>query len=889
MPAPTTASEFVDLVLKSGVVEESRVREFLKKLAETGGGIPPDPARLAGLMVHDGLLTYFQAEQILQGKYKRFTIGKYKVLEKIGSGGMGQVFLCEHILMRRKVAIKVLPTTKAQDPAGLERFYREARAIAAVDHPNLVRAYDIDQAENLHFLVMEYVDGVSLQELVKKIGPLPVLRACHYIYGAAVGLNHVHEIGLIHRDIKPSNILVDRNGMVKILDLGLARFFHDSDELTKKYDENILGTADYLSPEQAVDSHTVDIRTDIYSLGATFYYLLTGQPPFPEGTVTQKLIWHQTRDPKPISAFRADVPPEIIAIIDKMMRKKPQERYQTPAELMQALAPWVAVPIPPPSEQELPALSRAAGGGARPQNFPGPITLVTPTAASSDRDSSSVSTLPALGPTAVPHSGPPQTPPPPGLSELYPGVAAVPPSSLLTAGTSLSSHPSPVAVVTSPSPANTPEASLIAPVSPATVWESLSQELTSDADPAVTAHPTRTASPIRAVQRPTKVRQKSSRTILLVGVALALMGVAGAIAVYLLNPTTSPSTTPKEGSVSQGDQRSWIVSKSAREPNSVPTLRDALLKAAPGDIILIREEKISEPPLRLDRQRHKNITIRGDLSSGNYPTWEVTAAGKPMLEIPNVEGVRLQKLIMDGADSATNALAINGVTPGIVLEDITLQRYSLTALRCQNVMGSKDQPIHIRGLRILLSKPEQVGIHLVAVNADTRYLHLSQCRFEGNNSAIGIQIEGPCQEVTITEGRFFQLGTALKLGPVPSRQICQGIFQTNVVMRCPNGLVWSLSTESTASNSKETPGKYQWQVIGNYFDSVGEIGKGEGGSGPLAGILLRDNARGPGCGVGNLGWQIPERKLPTPLKTDPNDDATFLRLPPGVLQQPPGK
>jgi len=886
MPAPTSASEFVDLVLKSGVVEESRVREFLKKLAETGGGIPPDPARLAGLMVHEGLLTYFQAEQILQGKYKRFTIGKYKVLEKIGSGGMGQVFLCEHILMRRKVAIKVLPTTKAQDPAGLERFYREARAIAAVDHPNLVRAYDIDQAENLHFLVMEYVDGVSLQELVKKIGPLPVLRACHYIYGAAVGLNHVHEIGLIHRDIKPSNILVDRNGMVKILDLGLARFFHDSDELTKKYDENILGTADYLSPEQAVDSHTVDIRTDIYSLGATFYYLLTGQPPFPEGTVTQKLIWHQTRDPKPISAFRADVPPEIIAIIDKMMRKKPQERYQTPAELMQALAPWVAVPIPPPSEQELPALSRAAGGGARPQHSAGPITPVTPTAASADRDSSSVSTLPAFGPTAVPHSGPPQAPPPPGLSELYPGVAAVPPSSPLTLGTSPSPHPSPVAVVTSAGPANTPEASFVAPVSPATVWESLSQELSSDTDPAVSTHPTRTAS---SVQRPTKARQKSSRTVLLVGVALALMGVTSAIAVYLLIPATSPSTTPKEGSVSQGDQRSWIVSKSAREPNSVPTLRDALLKAAPGDLILIREKKIREPPLRLDRQRHKNITIRGDLNSDHYPTWEVTAAGKPMLEIPNVEGVRLQKLIMDGTDSATNALAINGVTPGIVLEDLTIQRCSLTALRCQNVMGDKDQPIQIRGLRILLNKPEQVGIHLVAVNADTRYLHLSQCRFEGNNNGIGIWIEGPCQEVTIAEGRFFQLTTALNLGPVPAQRMSQGTFHNNVLMRCANGLVWIRNSPKTSNNPNEVPGKYHWQVTGNYFESVAEIGKADGGSGPLAGLQLRDNARGPGCGVGNLGWQIPERKLPTPLKTDPNDDATFLRLPQGVLHQPSGK
>ena len=225
------------------------------------------------MLVRDGLLTHFQAEQFLQGKWRRFTIGKYKVLETLGAGGMGSVYLCEHKLMRRRVAVKVLPAAKAEDPAALERFYREARAVAALDHPNIVRAYDIDQDENLHFLVMEYVDGASLQEIVKKSGPLDVLRACHYIRQAAVGLQHAHEAGLVHRDIKPGNILVDRTGTVKILDMGLARFFHDEEDmLTKKYDENVLGTADYLAPEQALDSHGVDIRADIYSLGATFYF-----------------------------------------------------------------------------------------------------------------------------------------------------------------------------------------------------------------------------------------------------------------------------------------------------------------------------------------------------------------------------------------------------------------------------------------------------------------------------------------------------------------------------------------------------------------------------------------------------------------------------------------
>ncbi|MGL6097975.1 MAG: serine/threonine-protein kinase, partial [Fimbriiglobus sp.] len=248
MPPPANVDEFLDFIQKSGTVEDPRVKSYLARLGGHGP-IPADPKDLAQYMVRDGVLTSFQAEQLLQGKYKRFFIGKYKVLERIGSGGMGQVFLCEHKLMRRKVAVKVLPAAKAQDPASLERFYREARAVAAVDHPNLVRAYDIDQDENLHFLVMEFVDGTNLQDLVKKAGPLDPVRAAHYIYGAAVGLQHAHEMGLIHRDIKPGNILVDRGGAVKILDLGLARFFHDTDDaLTRKFDENILGTADYLAP-----------------------------------------------------------------------------------------------------------------------------------------------------------------------------------------------------------------------------------------------------------------------------------------------------------------------------------------------------------------------------------------------------------------------------------------------------------------------------------------------------------------------------------------------------------------------------------------------------------------------------------------------------------------
>ncbi|HEX4613006.1 MAG TPA: serine/threonine-protein kinase, partial [Urbifossiella sp.] len=368
MPAPASVPEFLDLVQKSGVADEAKLKAYLDRVGGPAA-LPAEPSKAAGHLVRDGLLTYFQAEQILQGKWKRFTIGKYKVLERLGSGGMGTVFLCEHKLMRRRVAVKVLPTAKSTDQASLERFNREARAAAAVDHPNIVRAFDIDQDENLHFLVMEYVDGTNLQDLVKKAGPLDPVRACHYIYGAAVGLQHAHEMGLIHRDIKPGNVLLDRTGVVKILDMGLARLIHDTDDhITRKYDENILGTADYLSPEQAEDSHTVDIRSDIYSLGATFYFLLSGSQPFPEGTIPQKLIWHRSRQPRSIRDTRPEVPEGVVSIVSRMMAKKPEDRFQTPAEVIAALQPWVSVPIPPPSDQEMPQLSPAVAAalGNRP-------------------------------------------------------------------------------------------------------------------------------------------------------------------------------------------------------------------------------------------------------------------------------------------------------------------------------------------------------------------------------------------------------------------------------------------------------------------------------------------------------------------------------------------
>jgi eukaryotic-like serine/threonine-protein kinase len=341
MPAPATRDEFLALARQSGLVPGDRLDDFLRRHK---GRLPKPPAGLADLFIQEGLLTRFQADQLLAGKWKGFTIGKYKVLERIGAGGMGAVYLCEHEQMRRRVAVKVLPDAAAQDPSIFQRFQREARAGAAIDHPNVVRVYDVDADGKRHFIVMEYVDGQTLHELVAREGPLDVPRACNFIRQAAEGLQHAHETGLIHRDVKPANILVDKQGVVKVLDLGLARFAHDTlDMLTKQYDDNnVLGTADYVAPEQTRDSHDVDVRADVYALGGTFYFVLTGRPPFAEGTVPQKLIWHQTKQPPRIQTLRPELPPGVVAVVEKMMAKRREERYQTPADVARALAPWAS-------------------------------------------------------------------------------------------------------------------------------------------------------------------------------------------------------------------------------------------------------------------------------------------------------------------------------------------------------------------------------------------------------------------------------------------------------------------------------------------------------------------------------------------------------------------
>jgi serine/threonine-protein kinase len=347
MPTEPAIADFLDLVQRSGIVPADQMEQLLE---EYGRRTDVDTAgKIAHELVARDLLTRWQADKLLQGKYKNFILGPYRILKPLGRGGMGTVYLAQHCVMRRYCAIKVLPSRSPKDDSSmLDRFYREAQAVAALDHPNIVRAYDVNKEVQkntvVHYLVMEYVKGQDLQAKVDEHGVLGYRVAAEYIRQAAEGLAHAHDAGLIHRDVKPANLLVDAKGVVKILDLGLARFYDDSQgaALTNQFGDAVLGTVDYLAPEQALDCHQVDARADIYSLGQTFYFLLTGHPPFPEGSVAQRLLAHQTRSPDPIDEERPDVPRDLVAIIEQMTNKAPADRYQTAREVADVLSAWLA-------------------------------------------------------------------------------------------------------------------------------------------------------------------------------------------------------------------------------------------------------------------------------------------------------------------------------------------------------------------------------------------------------------------------------------------------------------------------------------------------------------------------------------------------------------------
>lgn len=339
-PVELTTNSFLALLRESGLVTPEALRLALAEAPDLDR-----PRTLAKFLIKRGLLTRFQAQQLLARRSGGFFLGQYRVLDLVGRGGMGKVFKAEHMTMARVVALKVLNSDVTRTEQARDLFRREVRAAARLVHPNIATAFDANEVNGRAFLVLEFVGGPSLSHLVKSQGPLAVGQACEMIRQAALGLQHAHEMGMVHRDIKPSNILIGYHAegqpyTVKIVDFGLALLpTADGSEDAISPDRHVvLGTPDYLSPEQAVDIRSVDIRSDLYSLGCTLYYLLCGEAPFPGGTAIEKLDRHVKEEAVPIEYHRPDLPPGVASTVKKLMAKKPEDRFQTPRELAEALA-----------------------------------------------------------------------------------------------------------------------------------------------------------------------------------------------------------------------------------------------------------------------------------------------------------------------------------------------------------------------------------------------------------------------------------------------------------------------------------------------------------------------------------------------------------------------
>jgi len=330
---PLVLDQFVQWLADSGLMTRAEIDAVLDSLPSSDK--PQSGEDLAKLLYKRGKLTKYQAEALYRGKTKGLVMGNYVVLDKIGQGGMGQVYRARHCRMKREVALKVLPSAVTKSKDAVKRFQREVEAAAKLDHPNIVTAYDADESDGLHFFAMKYVKGHDLSDFVRDKGPLPLGRAIEYTVQAAKGLEYAHGKGVVHRDIKPSNLLLDSEGTVKILDMGLARFEQKAggDDTTQEarmtQTGQMMGTVDYVSPEQAMNARAADQRSDIYSLGCTFFYLLTGRPVYGGESLTERLMAHSTKEIPSLSKARKDVPPVVDKIFQKMAAKEASDRYQS--------------------------------------------------------------------------------------------------------------------------------------------------------------------------------------------------------------------------------------------------------------------------------------------------------------------------------------------------------------------------------------------------------------------------------------------------------------------------------------------------------------------------------------------------------------------------------
>lgn len=388
-------STFGKAALESGLIDEAALQSCWEDLPPEKRGGDAIDRRLARRAIERQLLTKWQAQQLLQGRHAGYHIDKYVLLDRIGQGGMGQVFLARDTKLQRPVAIKLLSPERMKNSRARARFAREARIGAQLQHENLVRIYDIGETPQFCYLVMEYIDGTNVGQRIIENGPLPSQEAARIGFDIALGLEHARQKGLIHRDVHPWNILLTRDGVAKLTDLGLAFDKGEVEETPVTREGATVGNFDYIAPEQARDSRAADTRSDLYSLGCSLYHMITGHVPHETPNLPEKLMAHQIAEPVPIRDFKPEAPTGLADVIKRMMSKEPNERYQTPLEAAQALEGYMRTPVEgePPAQAALlspaPSPPSVVASAEPSTDFPFRLELEAETDSDSDSDSGS--------------------------------------------------------------------------------------------------------------------------------------------------------------------------------------------------------------------------------------------------------------------------------------------------------------------------------------------------------------------------------------------------------------------------------------------------------------------------------------------------------------------
>jgi serine/threonine-protein kinase len=380
--------DLLPVMRSSGILSERQLAEIKSKILQ--GDYPMDSTELADRLVGDGVLTAFQAKRFLSNRPHGLIVGRYMILDRIGSGSMGRVYKAHHMMMDRIVALKIIAPEIASNERVVARFQREMKLVGRLDHPNVVRAFDADQINRVLYIVMEYVPGQSLGERLKK-GPMPIAEMVDYAAQACFGLGHAHGQGIVHRDIKPSNILLTEDRKVKILDLGLGVLMEaDSASTFATADGIAVGTVDYMSPEQAC-GREVDGRSDLYGLACAMFHLMTGKLPFPGDSPIERLGKRISGRHVPITDYLPNAPANLVRVMDRMMAHKPHERFATAIEAAEALqslirpkvrsaAPKEAAPLEAPGAVPQPAAVPIAQPPEPSRAVPSPQPLIAATA-----------------------------------------------------------------------------------------------------------------------------------------------------------------------------------------------------------------------------------------------------------------------------------------------------------------------------------------------------------------------------------------------------------------------------------------------------------------------------------------------------------------------------